>query len=180
MERVKYFIKSYEETTGVKVPLKYNSRYELHNEYQNSKYTIGTAENTEFGRSRTITNLHLSEAAFYQHFRKLPAGALQAVVPDGWAVIETTANGFNDFKEYWDETIIDQTGFKPLFYSASAFYTPEFLEQKKMELKREYAQEYPESSQDAFLTTGQSFFDVLELKSYMERVKEPSTSDLIY
>lgn len=104
LERVKFYIKSFEEKNKIKVPLKYNSKYELFNEPMNSKYTIGTAENTEFGRSRTITNLHLSEAAFYRHFKKLLLGALQAVVPEGHVVIETTANGFNDFKTYWEET----------------------------------------------------------------------------
>lgn len=180
LERVKYFVKSYEDITGVKIPLKYNSRYELHNEYQNSKYTIGTAENTEFGRSRTITNLHLSEAAFYPHLNKLLAGALQAVVPDGWAVIETTACGFNEAKDYWDESVLGQTGFKPLFYGASSFYNKDFLGQKQRELREYYLQEYPEESLDAFLLSGGSFFTTNVLKMYYEKIREPLTYELVY
>lgn len=180
LERVKFYLKSYEDVTKIKVPLKYNSRFELHNETMNSKYIIGTAENTEFGRSRTITNLHLSEAAFYPHLKKLLAGALQAVVPDGWAVLETTANGFNELKEYWDESMLGETGFKPIFYPASGFYDEEFLVIKKKELGQTYLQEYPETALDAFLTSGQSFFDKMALKAHLERCKEPINIDLIY
>jgi|SRR5882672_4906424 len=180
LERVKYFVKSYEDITGVKVPLKYNSRYELHNEALNSKYTIGTAENTEFGRSRTITNLHLSEAAFYPHLKKLLAGALQAVVPEGWAVIETTANGFNAAKDYWEDCVLGQTGFTPLFYGASSFYNEAFLGQKQRELGEYYLQEYPETALDAFLLSGGSFFRTEVLKRFYEDIREPLTYGLVY
>lgn len=180
LERVKYFLKSYEEITKVQIPLKYNSRYELHNEYLNSKYIIGTSENTEFGRSRTITNLHLSEAAFYQHFNKLLAGAGSAVVPEGSFVIETTANGFNEFKDFWDESVLGQTGFKPLFYKASDFYPPEFLEKEKMRLKGTYLQEYPETAIDAFISSGQSFFSLEALKEHYDKTIDPITYGLIY
>jgi len=100
LARVKHYIKSFEEKNNTKVPLKYNSKYELQNAYNNARYIIGTAENTEFGRSKTITNLHMSEAAFYRYFSKLLAGAGTALVPSGRFVIETTANGFNDFKTF--------------------------------------------------------------------------------
>lgn len=180
LDQVKFFIKSYEEKNKIKVPLKYNSRQELVNEAMNSKYFIGTGENVDFGRSRTITNLHVSEAAFIKNFRKLLAGVLQALVPKGFCVIETTANGFEEFKEFWDESVLGQTGFKPLFYPAGKFYTPEFLELKRMQLGRYYVQEYPESAEEAFLTSGESFFDVLALKDHLQRTKEPMTFGTIY
>jgi len=175
LDKVKFYIKSYEDKTGFKVPLKYNSKYELVNEVLNSKYQIGTAENTEFGRSKTIKNLHMSEAAFYKHFRKLLASALQAVRPDGRVVIETTANGFGDFKAFWDESKAGLTGFNPLFFSASLFYKPEFLEQKKKELGRLYKQEYPETDIEAFITSGDLFFDSESLQYYLTQVHQPST-----
>ncbi len=180
LDKVKFYLKSYEQKTGFKIPLKYNSKYEMVNEVINSRYQIGTAENTEFGRSKTIKNLHMSEAAFYKHFRKLLASALQAVRPDGRVVIETTANGFNEFKEFWDETSLGLTGFNNLFFSASSFYSQEFLEQKKKELGRLYSQEYPETAEEAFLTSGNLFFDPSALKYYLENGKQPIINDLIY
>jgi len=175
LDKVKFYLKSYEQQTGMKIPLKYNSKYELVNEVINSKYQIGTAENTEFGRSKTIKNLHMSEAAFYKHFRKLLASALQAVRPDGRVVIETTANGFNEFKEFWDESELGLTGFNPLFFSASLFYSQEFLEQKRKELGRLYPQEYPETPEEAFIASGENYFDKEALKAYLEQVKDVAT-----
>lgn len=180
LDRVKFYLKSYEEITQTKVPLKYNSKYELFNEGINSRYTIGTSENSDFGRSKTITNLHLSEFAFYLNHEKLFAGAMQAVVPEGRVIIETTANGFNFFKTFWDECKRGERPFKPLFYKASDFYSQDFLEIKKQELKRLYPQEYPESDMEAFLTSGDMFFDSEALKWYMTNSQEPIKEGVIY
>lgn len=178
LSRVKYYIQSWERKTGKKAPLKYNSKYELFNPELNTKFIIGTAENTEFGRSKTLRNLLLSEAAFYREFRKLLAGALQAVVPTGKVIIETTANGFNDFKDFWDESERGETGFKPNFYPASAFYDQEFLELKKKQLKRTYKQEYPETALEAFLTSGDLYFDAEALEYYMTNEIQPVGGNL--
>lgn len=160
LDRVKGYIKSYEEVTGVKIPLKYNSRYELANEVNGSRYTIGTADNTEFGRSKTITNLHLSEFAFYKHPEKLFAGAMQAVVPTGRVIIETTANGYNFFKGFWDDCVLGKRPFKANFYRASDFYDAAFLANKKAELGRFAVQEYPETPNEAFIkATGLVYTD---------------------
>lgn len=171
--RVKGYIKSYEEATGVKVPFKYNSKYELHNGANNARYIIGTAENTQFGRSKTITNLHMSEGAFYPHFRKLQSSAGTALVPDGKFVIETTANGFNEFKEFWDEANLGETSFTPHFFKASDFYSPEFLESEKKRLGREYQQEYPNDPLEAFITSGESYFSKDAMQYYLSQVQEP-------
>lgn len=170
LEKVKFYLHSYEQRTGINIPLKYNSKYELVNELINSKYSVGTAENTEFGRSKTIKNLHMSEAFFYKNFRKLLASALQAVRPDGRVVIESTANGFNEGKEFWDESVAGNTGFNPMFFKASDFYSSEFLEQKKKELGRLYTQEYPETPEEAFITSGLPFFDTDAMKRYLDFV----------
>lgn len=175
LDKVKFYLGSYEHNTGVKIPLKYNSKYEMVNEVLNSKYQIGTAENTEFGRSKTISNLHMSEAAFYKNFRKLLASALQAVRPDGKVVIETTANGFNEFKEFWDDSELDLTGFNPLFFSASSFYSKKFLTQKQKELGRLFAQEYPETALEAFITSGEMYFDKFALQNYYEAALNAQT-----
>jgi len=172
LDRVKFYIKSYEEIKGVRIPLKYNSKYELYNEATGSRYTIGTADNVDFGRSKTINNLHLSEAAFYGNLDKMFSGAMQAVVPEGRIIIETTANGYGYFKSFWDECKLGERPFKPLFYKASDFYSQDFLETKKMELKELYKQEYPESDTEAFLSSGEMFFNPEALRWYLENAKE--------
>jgi hypothetical protein len=173
LDRVKFYLKTYEAITKMPVPLKYNSKHELVNEVMNSRYFVGTAENAEFGRSQDITNLHFSEAAFYPHFDRLRASALQATTNNAHVVVETTANGFNDFKSFWDKSVLGETGFKPLFYKASDFYLQEFLEQKKKELQERFLQEYPETPEDAFLTSGESFFNKEALRVYMTKTRDP-------
>jgi hypothetical protein len=180
LKRVKYYLDCYEGITGTKVPLKYNSKSELYNPIMDTTYIIGTAKNTEFGRSRTITNLHLSEAAFYPNLEDMIAGAGQAVVENGRLIIETTANGFNYFKTFWDECTLGQKPYRPLFYKASDFYSAEFLAKKKLELGKKFQQEYPESAEEAFLTSGDLYFDSEALQHYLANQKEQIGSDLIY
>lgn len=172
--RVKHYLKSYEEKNKVKIPLKYNSKYQLVNGANNATYTIGTAQEQDFGRSRTITNLHLSEAAFYPNLPSLLAGAAQAVVPNGKLIIETTANGFNAFKNLWDESVLNNTAYQPLFFKASDFYSMDTLDQKRKELgERLFKQEYPDTPIEAFITSGLPYFDADAMAWYLENVREP-------
>jgi hypothetical protein len=173
LHRVKKYIQYYEEITGKKVPLKYNSKTELYNEAMNSRYKIGTAKNTEFGRSKTISNLHLSEFAFYSDPERLFASAVQAVVPTGRTIIETTANGFNYFKSFWDECKNGTKPYKALFYKASDFYDSQFLGIKKQQLGRLFQQEYPETDIEAFLTSGDCYFNTDSLQWYLKQFRNP-------
>lgn len=172
LEKPKFFIRCYEEKMNCKVPLKYNSKYELFNQALNSRYLIGTAENADFGRSRTIHNLHMSEAAFYKYLKKMLASALQALTPEGKFFMETTANGFNEAKEVWDEATLGQNGINPLFFPASLLYGPEFLTQKRKELGRYFMQEYPETPEEAFITSGDTYFDQDAMRYYLNQVKQ--------
>ena len=173
LARVKHYIKGFEQTNNVKIPLKYNSKYELQNAANGARYIIGTAENTEFGRSKTITNLHFSEAAFYKHFEKLLAGAGTALVPNGKFVIETTANGFNSFKTFYNDSELGNTDFTAHFYPSQDFYPAEFLEKEKKRLGRLFDQEHPSDSETAFITSGSLYLDIDALRWYLEQCKEP-------
>jgi hypothetical protein len=159
LDRVKLYLETFTTNTGIPIDLKYNSKYELYNQINKSRYSIGTADKSDFGRSKTITNLHFSEFSFYRDPESLLGGAMQAVVPDGRVIIETTANGFNFFKDYWSKSEANETGFNPLFFKASDFYDNEFLERKKQELGRLYPHEYPENHLEAFVSRGESYFD---------------------
>lgn len=173
LARVKHYIQAFEQSTGTKVPLKYNSKYELQNAFNNARYIIGTAENTEFGRSKTITNLHMSEAAFYKHFSKLHAGAGTALVPTGRFVVETTANGFNDFKTFYNDSEMGATDFTAHFYSSFDFYSAEYLEKEKRRLGRLFDQEHPSSAEVAFLTSGELYFNQESLRDLLKITREP-------
>lgn len=85
---------------------KFNNRKELRFSNINSTWAVATATKN-VGRSRTINFFHGSEAAFWQ----VPMGQIQAAMkpaftPEGCIIIyETTANGFNDFKDMWDSGV---------------------------------------------------------------------------
>ena len=182
LDRVKIYLKSYEEKSGNKIPLKYNSKYEMYNQYNGARYKIGSAENREFGRSKTITNLHLAEISRYPNAEKIFASALQAVTPKGRVFIETTANGFNYFKSLWDESELGERPFKTHFYNYAweDEYDEQFIRNKRAELKRLFVQEYPENAQEAFITSGDTYFDKFALESYLKKELKPTKEDLIY
>ena len=74
------------------------------------------------GRSQTITYAHLSEYAFWGgNAPELLAGLLSACTDDAIVIIESTANGYNDFKKKWDQAVEDKLkgdddGWIPLFF----------------------------------------------------------------
>lgn len=98
------------------------SHYAGKQEGLNSKIKIQTAGKAGIGRSDTIHYCHLSEFAFWEGRDKdAPAnqlaGIMQAVPddPDTWVIIESTANGINDFKEEWDKAVRGESAFTPIF-----------------------------------------------------------------
>lgn len=172
LDRVKYFIKSAEDK-GLAVNLKYNSRNEMVNDDKNSTFYIGQAGSKSFGRGDTLTNLHISEWAFFNDPEAFLASALQAVVPHGRVVIESTPNGTNYFKTFWDKSKKGETGFKTHFFDRT-FYSQEFLDQKKKELGDQlFEQEYPANDLDCFLSSGNPFFDTEAMKYFLSNIKEP-------
>lgn len=88
----------------------------------NSKVKIQTAGNAGIGRSETFHYVHLSEFAFWEGKDenspdKQLSGILQSVPDtlDTWVIIESTANGMNEFKKEWDKANKGESAFYPLF-----------------------------------------------------------------
>jgi phage FluMu gp28-like protein len=146
------------------------------NSDKNSSFYIGASGSKSFGRGDTINNLHLSEFAFYEDPESMLASVLQAVVPQGKVIVESTANGMNYLKTFWDKAKAGENNFTPHFFDNS-FYSREFLEEKKKELGEElFKQEYPANDLEAFLSSGDLFFDKQALSWYLKNVKEPIQS----
>lgn len=83
-----------------------------------SKIKCMTAGTSGVGRSDTFDNLHLSELAFWEgDVTATLTGLFQAVpnLPDTMIIIESTANGFEKFKELWDQAVNGENDFIPLF-----------------------------------------------------------------
>lgn len=178
LQRAKHFIKSYEEINNVKIPLKYNSKSEMVWEGMDEngrRFTnalrVGTAKSTSFGRGDDITFLHLTEVAFCDDVPTLMAGVGEACVHGAHKILETTANGYNSYKTFWDDSMMNQRDFAALFYSPEWEYDLDFLDRKRKELGAYYYQEYPATPEEAFLASGEGYFDKLSLKILLDGVK---------
>ena len=81
---------------------KFNSARELFFDKLNSSWRIATASKN-IGRSKTLNFLHYSEAAMYEcGLAVLQASVGSAAVKGAFIVYESTANGFNEFRDLWN------------------------------------------------------------------------------
>lgn len=90
----------------------------------NSVIKCATAGGQGIGRSETVQYLHLSEYAFWPGNPKDTYLGVAQTVPDEpgtMIVIESTAKGFNDFKDKWDLAVecqrTGEEGFVPIFFA---------------------------------------------------------------
>jgi len=195
-ERVKFFIKSYEEVTGDKIPLRYNTKTDLVNERTNSYFYVGTAGSQSFGRSATLTNIHFSEIAFYPNPEEVYLSASQAGTPRR-IVIESTANGIGDFfYQMWNDSEEKKSIYQPHFFGWDkheeykapddvkiALTTEEDNMMTRFQLSRaqmawrriklaefpdpmKFQQEYPLTPEEAFISSGHPVFPVDTLVWY--------------
>jgi hypothetical protein len=90
----------------------------------NSKISIQTAGDVSMGRGDTIFYFHGSEVAFWpapdgKGIKKQLAGIMASMPknPETEAVLESTANGFNEFKELCDEALDGKNEWVLLFFA---------------------------------------------------------------
>lgn len=183
LARSKYYIRSYEQKNGVKIPLKYNSKNQMvwEGKVNNPNGTVdhfqnilqvGSARNTDFGRGDDITFLHLTEVSLADLF-SLMAGVGEACLPSAHKIFETTAAGFNTYKQFWDGAMLGEIDFAALFYSPYWEYSEEYVERKRKDLGRLGPQEFPLTAEEAFLTSGELYFDTLSLRELLAITREP-------
>lgn len=172
-----------------------------------SRMKVMTAGGKGIGRSDTFTALHLSELAFWEGDKKATmTGLLQAVpnTPDSMIIIESTANGYEYFKEMWDRAVAGKSDFYPLFIGWNELkeysmpYTGFKLTQEERELQKQYdltldqltwrrwcienncsgdinqfKQEYPICPEEAFLSTGDCYFNKENIINRINTAPEP-------
>jgi hypothetical protein len=155
--------------------------------------TVATGEGT--GRSATAQLLHASETAFWDDL-PLQMAALMQTVPDvdgSEVIIESTANGYNDFNILWRKAETGESEFLPIFlpWSLDVGYvrevTPDFkiapdesglvdaydLSNEQLAWRRAkiaqlgsaeyFAQEYPLNAAEAFISANFDSFIPPEL-----------------
>lgn len=179
LARAKHFIESYELKTQQKIPYKYNSKTVMSwsgIDDNGAPFTnvlrTGTARSTSFGRGDDITYLHLTEVAFCDDVPTLLAGVGEAVVHGAHIILETTANGFNSYKDFWDRSMTDQTGFAALFYGPEWEYDDAYLADRALKLGKLFAQEYPRTPEEAFIASGDTYIDKSALAQLLDDVMD--------
>lgn len=100
------------------------TRYKGNSKGLGSRIRCATAGGQGVGRSFTLMALHLSEVAFWPGDKAgTLLGLLQAVPeePGTLIIIESTANGFEEFKNRWDDAVAAQRrgedGYIPIFFA---------------------------------------------------------------
>ena len=95
-----------------------------------SRIRCATAGGKGIGRSDTLQCVHISEYAFWPEGsdgkENTLIGILQAVpaMPGTMVVIESTANGFDAFKDRWDAAVAGENDFEAVFFAW--FENPEY------------------------------------------------------
>ncbi|MBS6519436.1 MAG: hypothetical protein KH359_01900 [Clostridiales bacterium] len=110
-----------------------NNKKELRFE-NGSKITVATMGNKDIARGSTLRFVHLSELAFMKsdNISKQLLALEQALAPKvGQIVIESTANGLNEFSTMWEKSENKENLYKPFFFS--------WIDDKVM-FKEEYAE----------------------------------------
>lgn len=96
----------------LKPSAKYNSKREFYFDKINSSWEVATQGNKEVGRSKTLNFFHGSEAAFWDNLESVMTGLGEALTKDSIQILETTANGYNQYKDMWDA----DNNFENLFF----------------------------------------------------------------
>jgi len=182
---------------------KYSNRREFYWPRINSRFLVGTAGSTRFGRGFTVNNLHCSEFAIWPNPEEALLAAMEAVPDDGRVVIESTANGVgNPFHDMWLAAVEERSEFTPQLYvwwedPEYALEGPPLTDltaeekgvkekwslsddqirwrrQRIQRLGRKFWQEYPEDWLRCFLASGRCVFDTQKLAAIAQRIsREP-------
>lgn len=113
-----------------------------------SKIKCMTAGGEAIGRSDTLQNLHISELAFWKGDKKATMDGLMQAVPshrNTTIIIESTANGYEYFQDFWEKAVKGENDFEPLFcawWELDEYRRPaseiEELTEEELKIKKQY------------------------------------------
>lgn len=178
-KKVKFYIDSYCAAKGIDPGklLKSDNKSLIENATNNAVFYIGTAGAKVGGRGGSAKNILFSECAFYQDTELITAqeivlGTAQQVPQGkGMIFIESTANGLdNYYQRTWEQAERGESSYKPRFFGWKEMYSEKWIEEKKKEFPTEalFKQEYPETPEDAFISSGTPYFDNAILKAILD------------
>lgn len=117
----------------IKPSVKYSNRKEFDFSKEggggmNSKWRVSTAGNIDAGRSKTLNFFHGSEASFWSDLKRILTGLAEAFTKSCIVILETTSNGFNEYRSMW----VGDNNYTKLFFEwwKTSEYTVEFEDPK--------------------------------------------------
>lgn len=125
------------------------------------------------GRSERCRYLLLTERAFWEDPAKEMAAISGCLVAGGWLIVESTANGFNEFHGLWTDGDYRKT-FVPR--TANPTHDDDWWAKKQEELKgspRKIAQEYAMTAIEAFVGSGNCLFDTEVIAEMSKLCRKP-------
>lgn len=175
------------------IPKQSKNAYELSFDYGSghlSSIRVLT-QGEKSGRGFTVQYVHLSECAFFDDLNGTLVSLMQSIANSTGTMmfLETTANGYNEYKEKWDKDCLGNNGFKARFFpwfSKKEYALPydghallpfeeellkkynlnkdqiQWYRQKYEELGEDLdmlRQEHPSNPVEAFISTGASVFN---------------------
>lgn len=86
--------------------------------FPDSRYLVDTAGEFEAGRGGTYRALHLSEIAFWPQIIQKLTALMQGVPddPETLVILESTANGYNEFRDLWELAESGESEFEAFFW----------------------------------------------------------------
>lgn len=156
--------------------------------HNGASFYIGTASVRTGERGGTVQGILFSEAAHYPNTGILKSSEIiegtrnMVQVDTGMIFLETTANGMGYFYDLWGKAKKGEVDYRPRFFGWREFYTEEQFVKIKAGFadKTMIAQEYPANDMEAFLASGDKFFDKEALKHYLEKATDPMIAEVIY
>ena len=105
--------------------------------WPDSSYLVDTAGEFHAGRGHTFRSVHASELAFWSDASSKLTSLKSAVpdVPNSMFLIESTAQGHNDFADVWEEALNGDSDYEPLFWPwhAEPDYSRPFADQAEQD-----------------------------------------------
>lgn len=107
----------------------FNSKREIYLPKLNNAIKVDTAHGNSKGRSDTLNFFHGSEVGFWKEIKPLLA-SMQSLTDDSIQILESTANGMNDFYDLWKE----DNNYENLFYEwwRTKEYKTKFVDEREM------------------------------------------------
>lgn len=150
--------------------------------HNRAHFYCGTASARTGGRGGVLQKVLFSEEAHYPDTEKMAAreiidGTLRQVdISSGWAFRESTANGYGNYFELSESAANKgESRFKSRFYGWEEMYSPEELDIIASEFtdKTILMQEYPKTREEAYISSGSSYFDNIKIIEYIKKAPDP-------